>query len=66
MVGTGTGSRTGRLAGTEALERDRFSRVVEGNEEPEGKTGLPGGRDKGKLIRKSLEARLLGEDLKPE
>lgn len=54
------------MAGTEALERDRFSMVVEGNEEPEGKTGLPGGRDKGKLIRKSLEARLLGEDFKPE
>lgn len=54
------------MAGTEALERDRFSRVVEGNEEPKGKTGLPGGRDKGKLIRKSLEARLLGEDFKPE
>lgn len=65
-LGTGTGSGTGKLAGTEALERDRFSRVVKGNEEPEGKTGLPGGRDKAKLIRRSLEARLLGEGFKPE
>lgn len=54
------------MAGTEALERDRFSRVVKGNEEPEGKTGLPGGRAKAKLMRRSLEARLQGEDFKPE
>lgn len=40
--------------------------MVEGNEEPEGKTGLPGGRDKVKLMRRSLEARLLGEDFEPE
>lgn len=62
----GTGSATGKLAGTEALERDRFSRVMEGNKEPEGKTSLPGGKDKAKLIRRSLEARLLGEDFEPE
>lgn len=52
-MGTGTGFGTGKLAGTEVLEGDRFARVVEGSEEPEGKTGLPGGRDKAKLIRKS-------------
>lgn len=62
----GPGTRSGKLAGTKGLEKDKFSRAMKGNGTWKGKLGLPGRRDKAKLRSKSLEASLLGEDLKTD